>query len=165
MRIADCRLPIADCPLPIAEMTWTHKIFSDLTPTELYAIMQLRIEVFVVEQACIYQDADDKDLHSWHLMGWKDGRLVAYTRIVPPGVAYEYVSIGRVVTSPLIRKLGMGRELMERSIALTNQIFGKGTIKIGAQLYLKRFYESLGFIQTSDVYLEDGIEHVEMVMG
>ena len=126
--------------------------------------MQLRNEVFVVEQTCAYQDADNKDQNSWHLMGWQNDKLIAYTRLLPPGIAYaEEPSIGRVVTSPSARGGGIGRKLMEKSIAELYKLFGETSIKIGAQLYLLKFYTSLGFQQTGDVYLEDNIEHVEMV--
>jgi len=145
-------------------MNWVLKKFEDLTPHELYAIMQLRNEVFVVEQNCAYQDADNKDLHSFHLMGWKDNKLVAYTRLLPPGLSYPEPSIGRVVTSPSVRKEGYGRELMKTSIDNIYNLFGHQPVRIGAQLYLKNFYASLGFQQTSDVYLEDGIEHIEMIL-
>lgn len=145
-------------------MNWVLKKFEDLTPHELYAIMQLRNEVFVVEQNCAYQDADNKDLHSFHLMGWKDNKLVAYTRLLPPGLSYPEPSIGRVVTSPSVRKEGYGRELMKTSIDNIYNLFGHQPVRIGAQLYLKNFYASLGFQQTRDVYLEDGIEHIEMIL-
>ena len=145
-------------------MNWILKKFDDLTSNELYALMQLRNEVFVVEQNCVYQDADNKDQPSYHLIGWQDDKLIAYTRILPPGVAYtEEPSIGRVVTSPSARGSGIGRELMEKSIEELYKLFGKKSIKIGAQLYLLKFYTSLGFQQTSSIYLEDNIEHVEMV--
>lgn len=146
-------------------LQWILKKFDDLAPAELYAVMQLRNEVFVVEQNCVYQDADNKDPGSWHLMGWQEGKLVAYTRLLPPGLAWPEPSIGRVVTSPSIRRTGAGRELMERSIAMTRSLFGDLPIRIGAQLYLKSFYASLGFQPISEVYLEDDIEHVEMVLG
>jgi ElaA protein len=145
------------------QIQWLLKKFNELTPYQLYAILQLRNEVFVVEQNCVFQDADDKDQNAWHLMGFENSRLVAYTRLVPPGDIYEQPSIGRVVTSPKARKSGAGRELMIRSIDEVHQLFGTQPIKIGAQLYLKKFYESLGFAQTGDVYLEDGIEHIYMV--
>jgi ElaA protein len=96
-------------------------------------------------------------------MGFGDSKLVAYTRLVPPGIIYPQVSIGRVVTSPAVRRSGAGRELMKKSIHHCYDLFGKSPIKIGAQLYLKRFYESFGFQQVSDVYLEDGIEHIYML--
>ncbi len=145
-------------------INWILKKFDDLSPHELYAIMQLRNEVFVVEQDCVYQDADNKDQPSWHFMGWLDDKLVAYTRLLPPGVAYTEPSIGRVVTSPSTRGSGIGRELMKKSIAEVDTLFGTTPIKIGAQLYLLKFYTSLGFQQTSDIYLEDNIQHVEMVL-
>lgn len=152
-------------------MQWIVKRFDDLTPHELYAILQLRNEVFTVEQNCVYPDMDNKDQSSFHLMGWlgdantKNLKLAAYTRLLPPGVAYEEPSIGRVVTSPSVRRSGAGRELMNRSIQLITELFGQTPIKIGAQLYLQSFYSSLGFKQTSEVYLEDGIEHIEMLLS
>ena len=145
-------------------MNWTLKKFEDLTSVELYAIMQLRNEVFVVEQNCVYQDADNKDPGSYHFMGWRDNKLIAYTRLLPPGLAYTEPSIGRVVTSPSARGSGAGRELMNKSIEKIYFLFGKSPVKIGAQLYLKKFYSSLGFQQSSDIYLEDGIEHIEMIL-
>jgi len=145
-------------------INWFFKKFNELSPNELYAIMQLRNEVFVVEQNCIYQDADNKDQQSYHFMGFENEKLIAYTRIVPPGIAYKEVAIGRVVTSPSVRRTGIGKELMERSIEEAHKLFGKVPIHIGAQLYLKKFYESLGFHQSSNTYLEDGIEHIEMIL-
>jgi len=139
------------------------KKFEDLTPYQLYAILQLRNTVFVVEQNCVFQDADDKDQNAYHLMGFTDSKLVAYTRLIPPGEIYQEPSIGRVVTSPFIRKSGSGRELMNQSIDELYKLFGIRPIKIGAQLYLKSFYNSLGFQQVGEVYLEDGIEHIYMV--
>lgn len=144
-------------------ITWQLKKFDSLTPYELYAILRLRTEVFVVEQACIFQDMDNKDQLSYHLMGWKNDTLVAYTRLVPPGVSYDEASIGRVVTSPAERGSGIGKLLMEKSIEQIIQLYGKTPIKLGAQLYLKKFYESLGFRQTSDIYDEDGIDHIQMI--
>ena len=143
-------------------MTWLLKTFDSLTLQELYAILRLRTEVFVVEQNCVFQDMDNKDQQCYHLMGWKDGQLNAYTRLVPPGVSYKEPSIGRVVTSPVARGNGTGKLLMEKSIEEIIQLYGKTPIKIGAQLYLKKFYESLGFSQTSNKYDEDGIDHIEM---
>lgn len=143
---------------------WKCKKFEELTPSELYSILQLRNEVFVVEQNCVFQDADDKDQESFHLMGVRDNTLAAYTRLVPQGVIYEQASIGRVVTSPKFRGKQIGRELMLKSIEEAYRLFGKREIKIGAQLYLKKFYESLGFVQTGDEYLEDGIKHIHMVL-
>jgi ElaA protein len=145
------------------QIQWLLKKFEELTPYQLYAILQLRNEVFVVEQNCVFQDADDKDQNSYHLMGFQNNKLVAYTRLVPAGLIYDQVSIGRVVTSTSVRKEGTGRALMHQSIEFIYSVFGKQPIKIGAQLYLKKFYESFGFEQVSDVYLEDGIEHIYMI--
>lgn len=145
-------------------ITWVLKEFSALTPHELYAILRLRTEVFVIEQTCIFQDMDNKDQQCRHLMGFDDDQnLVAYTRLVPPGVSFVEPSIGRVVTAASARGGGVGRLLMEKSIAETLQLYGKTPIRLGAQLYLKKFYESLGFSQSSDIYDEDGIDHIEMI--
>ena len=145
-----------------AYIDWQWRHFGELTASELYALLQLRSEVFVVEQNCVFLDMDNKDQAAHHLLGWLDGKLAASTRILAPGQAYEYASIGRVVTAPFARGRGLGRELMEESIRGLYQLYGKVPIQIGAQLYLKRFYESLGFVTCSEVYLEDGIEHIEM---
>jgi ElaA protein len=145
------------------QIQWLLKKFNELTPYQLYAILQLRSDVFVVEQNCVFLDADDKDQDSYHLMGFDNKKLVAYTRLVPPGKIYEQASIGRVVTSALVRRSGAGKELMKQSIDAIYNLFGVQPIKIGAQLYLKQFYGSFGFEQMSDVYLEDGIEHIYMI--
>jgi ElaA protein len=109
---------------------------------------------------------DNKDQYCYHLMGGKENELVAYTRLVPEGVSYPgYPSIGRVVTAPAARGGGIGRILMKKSIEETRRLFGNGSIKIGAQLYLLAFYSSLGFQKTSDIYMEDGIEHIEMILS
>jgi ElaA protein len=142
---------------------WLLKKFGELTPDELYAVLQLRNEVFVVEQACVFQDADNKDQESFHLLGYLNSKLVAYTRIVPADVIYKEPSIGRVVTSPSVRRTGAGRELMQQSITTAYRLFGIIPIKIGAQLYLKNFYESFGFTQVGEGYIEDGIPHIYMI--
>ena len=144
-------------------MNWTVKKFDALTPYELYAILQLRSEVFGVEQNCVYQDMDNKDQVCFHMMCWENNALVAYTRLVPPGVSYTEPSIGRVVTSRDMRRCGLGRTLVEKSIAEILKLYGQTAIKIGAQLYLKKFYESFDFEQSGDVYDEDGISHIHMI--
>ena len=149
--------------IPIAP-EWRCKHFNDLTPHELYAVLRLRIEVFIVEQTCIFQDADNKDQKAWHLMCWHEGSLLACTRLLPAFASFDEMSVGRVATAGSARGLGLGRQIMERSIAACYELFGRSTIRIGGQLYLKRFYESLGFVQASPVYLEDGIEHIEMLL-
>lgn len=145
-------------------LRWTLKKFDELTVHELYHLLRLRSEVFVVEQNCVFLDMDDKDQGSFHLLGTKEEQLFAYTRLVPPGHIYPQASIGRVVTAPAARGTGSGRELMQQSIKKCNELFGTGDIKIGAQYYLKSFYESFGFEQVSDIYLEDGIEHIYMIL-
>ena len=147
----------------IMDMLWICKSFDELSVSELYALLQLRAEIFVVEQNCVYQDMDGKDRKSFHLLGFEKNMLTAYTRLVPPGISYAQPSIGRVVVKQTVRKNGIGKKLMEKSIQRCYELFGKQPIKIGAQLYLKKFYESLGFVESSDVYDEDGITHIEMV--
>jgi len=144
-------------------MEWILKNFDSLTPHELYAILRLRSEVFVVEQNCVFQDMDNTDQQCHHLMCWQEGLLTAYTRLVPPGLTYIEPSIGRVVTSPAVRKSGTGKTLIEKRIEEVSTLYGKGSIKIGAQLYLKKFYNSFGFEQIGDVYDEDGIDHIKMI--
>jgi ElaA protein len=144
-------------------MHWILKPFIELTPEELYSILQLRNEVFVVEQNCPYQDCDNKDLYAWHLMGKKENKLLAYSRLLAPGISYSESSIGRVVSSPATRKTGMGKKLMHESIQQIRNLFQTDTIRIGAQLYLKAFYESFGFVQNGDIYLEDNIPHIIML--
>ncbi|MDO9374434.1 MAG: GNAT family N-acetyltransferase [Ferruginibacter sp.] len=144
------------------ELTWKYSSFKELTVEELYEIMRLRNGVFVVEQNCVYQDADKKDAKSYHLAGWLEDELVAYCRVLPPGLSFEDSSIGRVVTSPAHRKSGFGRELVQLGIEKTLAQYNCSTITIGAQLYLRKFYESLGFVQISPEYLEDNIPHIDM---
>jgi ElaA protein len=139
------------------------KSFSELTTTELYAILQLRSEVFVVEQDCVYQDIDFKDQKAMHIIGVKNDKIIAYTRIFKPGDYFEKASIGRVVVEKNERKFGYGHVIMNHSIAAIKSNFNEATIKISAQLYLKKFYESHGFIQVGEGYLEDGIPHIGMV--
>ncbi|PUZ27706.1 ElaA protein [Chitinophaga costaii] len=145
-------------------MNWTVKSFDELTAAALYHILHLRAAVFVVEQHCPYQDMDYADQQALHLMGTLEGDLVAYTRLFAPHVKYpDKASIGRVVTASSVRGTGAGRKLMEASIRVVEERFGKVPIKIGAQQYLTKFYQSLGFVQSSEMYLEDGIPHIEMV--
>ena len=126
--------------------------------------MCLRAEVFVVEQNCPYQDADGKDLKSYHLMGYDENHeLVVFSRILPAGVSYKEVSIGRVVSSPKVRGTGAGRALMKQSLSEIEKLFGSVPVRIGAQLYLKAFYESFGFVMEGEEYMEDGIPHIIML--
>ncbi len=144
--------------------TWTCKAFGELGPEELYKILRLRSEVFVVEQNCVFLDMDNKDIFCDHLMGWEGESLLGYSRIVPAGISYEETSIGRIVSSPGARGLGIGRELMQQGIETLYRLHGKRDIRIGAQYYLKAFYESFGFVQTGEIYPEDGIDHIEMIL-
>jgi len=140
------------------------KAFNELTVHQLYEILKLRSTIFVLEQQCLYQDMDDKDKHCHHLMIFEDNQLAAYTRLVPGGISFSEVSIGRVITNPAYRGKGLGRKLMEQSIEACYDLFGKQPIRIGAQLYLKDFYSSLGFVQQGEMYLEDDIPHIEMLL-
>jgi ElaA protein len=149
--------------MPLFIMNWILKPFDSLTPKELYNILQLRNEVFIVEQNCPYQDLDNKDVKAFHLMGMDNGKLLSYARLLAPGISYSESSIGRVVSSPSVRKTGMGKELMAESILQVQKLFQTDTIRIGAQLYLQKFYESFGFIKDGDIYMEDNIPHIIML--
>jgi ElaA protein len=143
-------------------MNFISKYFSELNTTELYEILQLRAEVFVVEQDCIYQDIDFKDQKSLHIIGYKNNKIVAYTRIFKPGDYFENASIGRVLVVASERKHGFGHDLMKASITAINTHFKVTEITISAQKYLKNFYESHNFVQVGEEYLEDGIPHIRM---
>lgn len=148
----------------MSALVFSFKSFEQLDNVELYEILRLRNEVFVVEQKCIFQDADNKDQQSMHLLCKKRGELIAYCRLVLAGISYTEMSIGRVVCKANERKSGVGTQLMTRAIETIYAAFGKGPIKIGAQLYLQHFYEKFGFKRVSEVYWEDGIEHIEMLL-
>jgi ElaA protein len=144
-------------------LTHTVKAFQELTVDELYALLKLRSEVFVVEQNCVFLDQDDKDQKCHHLLLYSGDELVGYSRLVPAGLSYQEMAIGRVITSASARGKGYGRVLMELSIDYCHKLFGVGDIRLGAQTYALGFYASLGFIADGDRYDEDGIEHIEMV--
>lgn len=145
------------------ETIWTCTNFSDLTNVELYKILQRRNEVFIIEQNCPYQDCDEKDFAAYHLCAWQNNQLVAYSRLLPPGISFPgKASIGRVLTANAVRKQNIGRELMTRSISKIYTLFGRVDIAISAQYYLKKFYESFSFIESGDIYLEDDIPHITM---
>jgi len=144
-------------------MEYLVKNFSELTTTELYKILQLRSEVFVVEQDCVYQDLDFKDQKSLHIFGVKKNSIVAYTRIFKPGDYFDNASIGRVVVAFLERKNGYGHDVIKASIQAIKDYFKVDKITISAQVYLKNFYESHQFKQVGTSYLEDGIPHIEML--
>lgn len=146
-------------------MNNTHKIkaFKDLHVDELYELLRLRSEVFVVEQNCVFLDADNKDQLCHHVLLYADGELAAYCRIVPAGISYPELSIGRVITAPKFRGTGLGKVVMELGIDACRELFGATDIRIGAQTYALPFYQSLGFVPEGEVYDEDGIEHMEML--
>lgn len=141
---------------------WRCHFFDELTPGALYDIIQLRNDVFVVEQQCVFQDADGVDKRCFHLGGYDGDTLAAYTRLIAPGITYAEASIGRVVSHRAYRGKAIGKELMRQSIQRCTALFGAGPIKIGAQLYLKKFYEQFGFNAVGEVYLEDNIPHIHM---
>lgn len=141
----------------------TTKAFNELTIQELYELLKLRSEVFVVEQDCIYQDMDGKDQIALHVLGYKNNALVAYSRIFKPGDYFKEASIGRVLVAENERKHKYGYSIMEASITAVKEYFNEETIRISAQCYLKRFYNNLGFKETGEEYLEDGIPHVSMI--
>jgi len=139
------------------------KTFSELDIKELYEILRLRSEVFVVEQDCVYQDMDGKDQEALHVLGYKNEGIVAYTRIFEPGAYFEYASIGRVVVAKEERHYQYGYDIMNASIDAIKFHFNTTTIKISAQCYLKKFYNNLGFRPVGEEYLEDGIPHEAMI--
>lgn len=138
------------------------KTFDELQTKELYDLLQLRSEVFVVEQDCVYQDIDGKDQKALHVLGYYQDQLVAYTRLFKPGDYFEYSSIGRVVVKESFRQFGFGKDIMKASIKVIEEGSNGKMIKISAQCYLKKFYNELGFIEEGDTYLEDGIPHMAM---
>ncbi len=148
-------------------VSWKHYTFEELSVHLLYAILALRQEVFVVEQTCWYLDADGKDQSALHLLGTDEtGAIVAYTRILDRGVSYpDYASIGRVITTPAARGHGLGRPLMQESLRVLYDRYGRQPVKIGAQAHLQPFYGSLGFVGVGDIYDEDGIPHRHMVLN
>lgn len=141
---------------------WKIKAFENLSVNELYDILRLRSEIFVVEQNCVYLDLDGKDKLALHLFGEFNGKIVAYARLFKAGISFDNSSIGRVTVDANYRDRKWGHDLMRESIAGIKAHFGESKITIGAQLYLKNFYESHGFVQTSEMYLEDDIPHIEM---
>ncbi|HEL9642871.1 MULTISPECIES: GNAT family N-acetyltransferase [Streptococcus] len=144
-------------------MQWEIKAFDQLSLQELYGILTLRVDVFVVEQACPYPEVDGKDPNCLHLLGTDEGELVAYLRILPAGLSYDEVSIGRVVIKSSHRGKGLGRPMMGQAIHFITNEWKESQIKIGAQAHLEKFYSSLGFEPVSEVYLEDGIPHLDML--
>jgi ElaA protein len=155
--------------LPATALTWRFVAFDALTTRELYELLQLRSEVFVMEQACLFQDLDGADTQAMHLLGWLDertghrGQLVAYARCFAAGVKYAESSIGRLVTHGAVRGSGTGHVLLQKAVACLTQQWGAQPIRIGAQARLEAFYLQHGFETTGAPYMEDGIAHIEML--
>jgi ElaA protein len=152
--------------VPMVEWQW--KAYEQLSTNELYAVLKLRQQVFIVEQNCIYNDIDDVDKLAWHLMGWnvddpKSPILCAYLRVTGPGVKYEEVAIGRVLSAIPYRGSGVGVEIMTKAIEMIAQEFPRQSMRISAQQHLHNFYAKFGFIRVSEPYDEDGIPHIEML--
>lgn len=139
------------------------KTFDELELKELYSILQLRSEVFVVEQNCVYQDIDGKDDKALHVMGFQNEQLVAYTRCFSPGIYFEEAAIGRVVVRKSARKRSFGHDILRASITAIKESYNTSLVKLSAQTYLIKFYESHGFEQIGEGYLEDGIPHIGML--
>lgn len=157
------------------KIRWQWTRFDDLEPRDLYALLRARGEVFIIEQRCAFLDTDGVDLNAWHLLGWTvpegapargDGAsavLVAYLRLIEPGRVFDEPSIGRVLTVAPFRRVGLGRPLMNEGLRKAAELYPGQAVRIGAQSRLERFYQSLGFRTVSEVYIEDGIEHVQML--
>lgn len=144
-------------------MIWQYLRFDQLTTTRLYQILKIRQEVFAIEQNCVYLDADGKDMDALHVFATIDDELVAYCRVLPPGLKYPEASIGRVLSSSAARGSGAGRALMEYALTVCTELYPDSGIRISAQLYLEGFYSSFGFNSCSSPYDEDGIPHIEML--
>lgn len=142
---------------------WRWHTLEQLQPRQAYAIYAARQAVFIVEQNCPYPDLDGLDVHAEHLAAWRGDELLAYLRLLPPGVPFQECSLGRIITVGSVRGTGLGRELVRRGLQRAHQLHPRCPIRIGAQLRLQRFYESLGFTVSGGMYLEDGIEHIHML--
>jgi ElaA protein len=146
-------------------LNWKIKAFKELSAVEMYNLLQLRSEVFIVEQNCVYQDIDGKDEKALHLIGEFDQKIVAYARLFKPNDYFENASIGRVVVAEKYRAKKWGFQLMQQAILGIQNHYNETKITISAQLYLQKFYEILGFVKTSEMYLEDDIPHIQMIKG
>ena len=154
-----------------SQIRWQWSKFDSLSTREIYEAIALRERVFIVEQNCPYLDCDGKDQQSHHLLGWASGpsrtteHLIAYLRVVPPGLRFIEVSIGRVVVAPECRRQGVGLTLMKQGLQFAHDTYGNVPVRIAAQAHLQKYYGALGFVTDSDVFLEDDIPHVEMIKG
>ena len=145
------------------QINWQNKTFNNLTTEELYQILQLRNQVFVVEQNCVYQDADGNDHKAFHLFAKQDDKVIAYTRMFKSGDYFDKASIGRVVVAPEFRKQHLGKKLMQKAIHFVLNDLEENSIEISAQTYLIKFYKDLGFVPFGDEYLEDNLPHIRML--
>ncbi|MGC9422126.1 MULTISPECIES: GNAT family N-acetyltransferase [Vibrio] len=145
-------------------VTWQWLSFAELNNHQLYELLKLRVDVFVVEQSCPYPELDNKDRITGvkHLLGYRDGQLIACARLLPPGISYPSVSIGRIATHPSVRGDGLGHLLLTQALQQCQALWPEQAIEIGAQQYLAKFYCRYGFVPTSQPYLEDGILHIDM---
>ncbi|MGM0414815.1 MAG: GNAT family N-acetyltransferase [Bacillota bacterium] len=144
-------------------MNWSIKSFAELSKEELYEVLKLRVDVFVVEQECPYPELDGKDKKAYHLIGRKDGQLIAYSRLFLPGDYFKEAGIGRVIVKKEYREKEIGTEMLKRSIEFLIEAKGAEDIKLSAQNHLREFYGEQGFEPVSEVYLEDGIPHIDML--
>ena len=147
----------------VVQTVWHFLSFDDLSKLQLYQLLLLRSEVFVVEQACVYLDIDGADMAAMHLLGTIDGQLLAYARCLPPGSKFNEPSIGRVITHRNLRGQGAGHRLVQKSVQRLTQHWGAQAIRIDAQAHLEAFYRQHGFLPVSAQYIEDGIPHIEML--
>jgi ElaA protein len=148
-------------------LRWQWARLGDLSARDVYEALSLRSRVFVVEQNCVYQDADGRDADAWHLLGWRasggEERLIAYARVFEAGVRYAEMSIGRIVSAPEVRGTGVGRLIVEEAMRLCRAKWPGQPIRIAAQRRLERFYEGFGFTAAGEAYMEDGIKHIDML--
>lgn len=161
------QLPEDSSQTSTALIEWQWCAFDELSLSTLYTILQVRQMIFIVEQACTYLDADGYDERAWHLLGWmkQDSTriLAAYVRIFAPGIKYAEASIGRIITHPSMRGRGMGEALLQEALRRVERLAPNAPVRIGAQVYLERFYEKAGFRRVSAPYDDDGIFHIEML--
>ena len=147
------------------DIEWIAKRFDELSLLELYEVMQLRQSIFVVEQNSCYQDADGLDISCWHLLGRTSAEIVGYLRVLRPGQRYAEASVGRLAVDKRYRGTGLGRQLAEEGLRLVNRLYPGQPLRVTAQQYLERFYESFGFVRVGEPFSEDGIPHVEMYLN
>lgn len=154
-----------ETPMPdnMDTLAWRWLAFDALSLGELHDLLQLRSEIFVVEQNCVFQDIDGADRQGIHVLGGREGQLLAYARCFPPGVKFAEACIGRVATRAAARGQGLGHALMAQALSAVEALWGRQAIRIGAQAHLRAFYARHGFVCTGSAYIEDGIAHVEML--